>query len=280
MAFLRISKSTVSILLSLFTFDSVQQSERRQEMVSRIACKKGLVFVLAAMTILFCPAWSRSTDCPVCPDSYETDDAFWQAKHIAPFKDSLPQRHNFHDEGDQDWVVFDGFGGEWYTIETSDLGNATDTVLELYDTDGITPLLDPIDDGWIPPGERISWQCPKTGNYFLKVRQYDPKVFGADTDYDLRVYIPTMLDDTGTKKLRFFDKITRKALEGVCLQESHPLFRSRCSDQNGEAIIAAKKRNDAYPDVTIKRLGYKDILKSFTIKKDKNPEATISMEPY
>jgi hypothetical protein len=234
------------------------------------------VFMLAVMTILLCPAWSHSADCPICPDSYETDDAFWQAKHIT-INDSLPQLHSFHDEGDQDWVEFGGIKGEWYEMVTHDLGNATNTVSGLYGTDGITRLLLSNED-WTPQGrgEIISWKCPKTGIYFLKVRQSDPAAFGAETDYELRVYVPNQPVNKGVKEVCFYSSKTKQPLQDVCVQSNDSRFFATCSGPNGILCILAQKGSYA---VTAVKAGYVDFHGTITIKQGTNKTQKIGLKP-
>jgi hypothetical protein len=247
-------------------------------MMSPSTSKKGagFVFILAAMAVLLCPAWSRSADCPVCPDSYETDDAFWQAKHIT-MNDSLPQLHNFHDEGDHDWVEFGGIQGEWYEMVTHDLGNATNTVLELYNTDGITRLRS-CNDNWTPQGrgEVLSWKCPKTGTYFLKVRQFDPAFFGADTDYALRVYVPNQPLNTGIMEVYIYHSKTKQPLQDVCVQSNDPRFNATCTGPNGSLCIAAQKGTYA---VTVVKAGFRTKQCNITIKGGANSTKTMALKP-
>jgi hypothetical protein len=124
----------------------------------------------------------------VGPDVYEPDDTYSQAKPIV-LNNVAAQRHSFHDAGDQDWVMFYALSGETYTIEASHLASSCDAVLELYDTDGASRLASR-DNGISGEDEVLDWLCPADGVYYLKVAHYDPSVFGENTDYDLRVYVP------------------------------------------------------------------------------------------
>jgi hypothetical protein len=125
----------------------------------------------------------------VGPDVYEEDDGPSQANVIV-LNDVEAQRHTLHDDGDQDWVMFYGLSGETYTIEVSNLGARCDAVIELFRADGITPVVDPMDGGWLGEDEVLDWLCDADGIYYVMVRHYDSDVFGEDTEYDLQVYIP------------------------------------------------------------------------------------------
>ncbi|WP_322495786.1 M4 family metallopeptidase [Chloroflexus sp.] len=115
------------------------------------------------------------------PDAYEPDNTLATAK---PISVGVTQQHNFHAAGDQDWVYFDTVSGIEYTITTSHLGSRTDTVLELYNSSGA--LLASNDDysGW---ASRIIWTATANGRFFVKVRQYNSSVYGANTDYRLNL---------------------------------------------------------------------------------------------
>jgi Zn-dependent metalloprotease len=118
------------------------------------------------------------------PDSYEDDDTVAQANPITV--NGGPQTHNFHDAGDEDWVQFSTTAGISHVVETSNLGSRSDTVLELYDTDGVT-LLASDDDGGDGLASRIAWTAPADGTYYVRAHHFSSSVSGSDTNYDLQV---------------------------------------------------------------------------------------------
>jgi len=63
-------------------------------------------------------------------------------------------------------------------------------VIELYRADGITPVVDPKDDGGEGEDEVLEWICDADGVYYVKVRHYDRFASGENTEYDLQVYVP------------------------------------------------------------------------------------------
>ena len=138
--------------------------------------------------------------CPVAADSYEADNTSAYAHSIET--DGTWQMHNFHVERDQDWVKFIALPGITYTLATTNTGGHADTVLYLYDRDGIT-LLDSNDDdpdNW--PASRLNWQAPTAGTYYIKVEHWDPYAYGCTTGYGLsitpdrpiyRSYLPVIL---------------------------------------------------------------------------------------
>ena len=122
------------------------------------------------------------------PDVFEKDDTFGQSNVII-LNHETAQQHNFHDAGDADWVRFFALSGQTYTIETSHLDSRCDTVIELYDIDGITPLLKK-DVWYYGIDEILEWPCPRDGVYYVKITGYDSSVFGENTGYDLDLYEP------------------------------------------------------------------------------------------
>jgi hypothetical protein len=129
------------------------------------------------------------------PDRFENDDSYLSAS-VINIGDPQAQRHNFHDQGDQDWVKFYAVAGETYEIKVENLQSNCDAVLVLYDRDGTTRLTNPDppynegDLGLYGQNELISWQCPADGIYYVIVKEYTDTDFGPDTGYDLRVYHP------------------------------------------------------------------------------------------
>src|SRR5690606_15438002 len=81
------------------------------------------------------------------PDDAEGDNGDNGPGDAAPIStDGSAQSRNFCADpldntlGDQDWVRFSAVAGGTYTIQTSNLGVNSDTVLTLYDANGRTVL--------------------------------------------------------------------------------------------------------------------------------------------
>jgi uncharacterized protein YjiK len=125
------------------------------------------------------------------PDAYEDDDSLETADVIVTYDASYsdPQRHNFHDEDDQDWVKFYGLAGEIYNITTKNLESNCDTVIMIYDSKGTPLLADYEDEGVEGEDEYIPWSCLSDGLYYVMVKQYDSGIYGSNTGYDLEIYI-------------------------------------------------------------------------------------------
>ncbi len=91
-------------------------------------------------------------------------------------------------------MKFYALGGLIYEIKADNVGTSTDIVLELYDSDGITKLITADDSTVGQSEELITWTAQKTGIYYVRVKNYDPNVYGKRTNYDLKVYRPTAPD--------------------------------------------------------------------------------------
>jgi hypothetical protein len=122
-------------------------------------------------------------------DIYEVDDTFDQANVIG-LNGTLPQQHNFHDDGDQDWVKFYGIAGQVYEIKISDVGDDTDPAIELYAGDGTTLLEGPGSTGFEGDDELMNWTCPGNGIYYVRIFYKNPGGFGKNAGYDLEIYRP------------------------------------------------------------------------------------------
>ncbi|MEI6127845.1 MAG: hypothetical protein WCQ99_14965, partial [Pseudomonadota bacterium] len=146
------------------------------------------------------------------PDVYENDDTPDNATYI-PVSEA-PQQHNFHDAGDADWIKFYGSKDKEHAIAVGSAGLRCDAVLELYDSDGTT-LLERRNDRLEGSPEQIKWLCPKNGIYYIKVSNYDPQVFGEETDYELSLYFPTAPEGTGIITGTVIDNETKEPLDGV-----------------------------------------------------------------
>jgi hypothetical protein len=124
----------------------------------------------------------------ISPDSYEGDDTYSMAT-IITLNDLDVQPHSFHDVGDVDWVKFYGLSGQKYTIKASNLSVICDAIIELYDSDGTTRLVGPIDYADAGEDEFIPWNCTKNGIYYVKISN-DNSNFGENVKYDFKIYRP------------------------------------------------------------------------------------------
>ena len=130
------------------------------------------------------------------PDQYEVDDTFQEGNPIT-VDDPMAQAHNFHDASDEDWSYFTAVSGGTYKIFTENLADRCDTALELFGpwpggtgTPGLLVAED--DDSGAVPGASSIYAHLEAGRYYVRVHHFDGGVFGADTEYDLRVDLETI----------------------------------------------------------------------------------------
>jgi len=123
------------------------------------------------------------------PDDYENDDSDNEANVIV-INDTTSQYHNFAEASDADWVKFYGIAGQAYKIKASELSSICNVVIEIYDSVGAELPLELKNDGIAGEDEFLDWFCPKNGIYYVKIRNWNNNIFGANTKYDLEVYRP------------------------------------------------------------------------------------------
>jgi hypothetical protein len=141
-----------------------------------------LITILVSFSIAIVSAQAAIA---VEPDSHEPDDSVNQATLLTT--DGMFLRHNSHAQADEDWVRFFAAAGEELVIRAENLGVRSDLVITLFDTDGNQILV--AQDGPLAyQSEEIFWLVPADGTYFLRVNQFDPAVFGEETDFDLVIY--------------------------------------------------------------------------------------------
>ncbi|KPA19331.1 conserved hypothetical protein, secreted [Candidatus Magnetomorum sp. HK-1] len=122
-------------------------------------------------------------------DQYENDNTYTKAHYfVVSSPQQLPQSHNFHEMADVDWVIFHGFSGRTYEIWAIEPGSRCDIVLELFDTDGCTMLLnEPVDKRGMGMSEEINTYFQKDGLYHIKIYHSDQHIYGEDTNYKIHI---------------------------------------------------------------------------------------------
>lgn len=122
-----------------------------------------LVFAL-----LVSSGWQRAQG--AVADPFEPDDSFREARPLA--LDGSLQRHNFHVDGDNDWVSFTLRANDQLRLHTT---GTCDTYLYLYGSNGTTILAED-DDGGEGQNASIVFAARESGTYFGRVR-----LFGGGT---------------------------------------------------------------------------------------------------
>lgn len=149
-------------------------------------------------------------------DSTEPDDNYDTALTLST--DGVPVSRLFDIADDEDWFRFTATAGKTYELSTSGLGTGVDTILELYDLDGITLLVFDDNSGG-GMASRLEWQAPLTGTYFLRVIPSSGSVTGCDATYHLSIAKKSQLGDLSadrseeltTLNLVFYNKERRAA---------------------------------------------------------------------
>ena len=121
---------------------------------------------------------------PVLPgDAYEPDDTCAGATVIAT--DGVPQTHDFHRNGDEDWVKFQVVSGTAYALQTANPQYSANTQLALL-SNCDQPALQ-VDNNPFGLDARMVWWATYSGTAYLKTGNVPPTLFGAGTGYDLAV---------------------------------------------------------------------------------------------
>jgi murein DD-endopeptidase MepM/ murein hydrolase activator NlpD len=135
----------------------------------------------------------------ICPaDTLELNDDIYSASIIT--LDGVPVNLLFDIPEDQDWFWLPATAGAKYTIQTDNLAVGVDTILELYDTDGVT-LLTSDDNSGGGVASKLEWQAPQNGTYFFRVIPASGSAYGCSAGYELSViregdntiYLPVIL---------------------------------------------------------------------------------------
>ncbi|MBV7339647.1 right-handed parallel beta-helix repeat-containing protein [Chloroflexi bacterium TSY] len=113
-------------------------------------------------------------------DAYEDNDICDRASGIKT--DGTTQEHNFHTQGDTDWLRFDAEAGQQYRIEVQTRANSVaDVILEVYaECDG---SLEKKFEETFTPGVRLDMEAIQNGPLYLKIANFDPDIFGDEAVY-------------------------------------------------------------------------------------------------
>jgi hypothetical protein len=190
------------------------------------------------------------------PDIYENDNRHgYKSAQIIVVGDE-PQQHNFHKAGDVDWVKFYGLANTLYRIEVVNpredipIGSKCDAVIELYDSDG-TKRLDRKDDFREGERECLEFRPSKDGIYYVKLSNYSPDIYGADTEYGLKVFIPTAPGFPGILTGIVSDSVTKAPIRNAEVKTDN--MGSSLSNAKGSYTLIEEQGNWM---LTVNALGY------------------------
>jgi len=133
----------------------------------------------------------------LCPaDEREPDDTYDAAGVV--LVNGPPVRRVFDIPEDEDWFRLKAVAGGRYVVQTSNLAAGVDTVVQLYNLDGVT-LLASDDNSGGGAASRLEWRALLDGTYFLRVYRAPGSAYGCNAAYELNVdgvlhvYLPVLL---------------------------------------------------------------------------------------
>jgi hypothetical protein len=95
---------------------------------------------------------------------------------------------NIESFGDVDWFHFEAGGGQAFSFETLLDTGIEDTIVRLYDKDGVTQI-GTDDDGGIALASKLPWVAPSDGTYYIEVTGFKANI----GDYMLRIAASSLL---------------------------------------------------------------------------------------
>ncbi|MEA4907721.1 MAG: peptidoglycan DD-metalloendopeptidase family protein [Anaerolineaceae bacterium] len=117
-------------------------------------------------------------------DARDGGDNLFSAAAPIPLDQS--QSHNICGAGDEDWVSFEAVEGKSYQFNVQPMDGSTAVRIQLYDTDGASPLGEQRPDA-AGVAAQFSWIAPLEGTYYLRYSPIDASVYGSDVRYLARI---------------------------------------------------------------------------------------------
>lgn len=111
-------------------------------------------------------------------DVSEPDDDYYTATSIQP--DGTLWNQSLGVAQDEDWFKFEGTADSLYTLKTAGLATGVNTIIEIYDHDGVTLLTSEENSSL---ASQLQWAAPETGTYFVRLLQNDNNVYGCSSTY-------------------------------------------------------------------------------------------------
>lgn len=121
----------------------------------------------------------------ICPtDAAEPDDNYYVAHPL--MSDGIPLESLFDVEQDEDWYALHTEVDSTYEIQTLTLATDVDTIIRIYDADGVT-LLASDDNSGSGLSSHLRWSAPASDRFYLRVTQAPGSAFGCDANYEIVV---------------------------------------------------------------------------------------------
>ena len=168
------------------------------------------------------------------PDIYEPDNTEKQAS-IAIINDKKGQHHNFHEQSDEDWMVFYRKCDFAYTVEIDQVEENCDPEITIYKQDETGQLIsvDYKNDNIKNKGETLSLTCDKDKDdlYFIKISYFGDLISFEKTGYRFKLYHP-YAGSGAMIKGTIYDANLRT-----------PVFQARIETDNGGSAISSTNGN-------------------------------------
>lgn len=201
---------------------------------------------VAFITLLLAHSTARA-------DRFEPDDSPAAAR--ITIANDPPEPHTFGTPGDEDWFLFFALPDSPYTIRATSVSATCDVHLTLFKGDGVTTVPGGVVDVYgAGSSETLTTFSIPSDFYYVRLRNADPRVFGVDVSYAIRV--EKVLGVIGSARAISTDTVrveweVRPPLDFV----GWHVFRSTSSDpRNLVRINAAAIAPDQswYDDTTVK----------------------------
>lgn len=159
------------------------------------------------LSMILILAFTLGVYAQITPDDYESDNEIQFSNLIEV--GSTGQNHNFHEEGDVDWVKFYAFSktptgsDNPYNIEVVNMSTSCDVVIKLYKyTENGIEFEKKRNDKQNGENETLLWDaCLEDDYYFIKVYALEGTCDYSSqgyTDYQLKVTTPSAPEGTGS----------------------------------------------------------------------------------
>jgi sugar lactone lactonase YvrE len=140
---------------------------------------------------------STPTGPPPPGDPFEEDDACAVAR-VIPIT-GAKQSRTFHDVGDVDWLKFTAQAGKTYIIQVENKGANSDAIIALFDVCDQPPNSQT--NNSFGSTVTLEWDSTRNGDYYIRLQQFDPTLFGATANYEVSVILD-QIPPSAPKKLR------------------------------------------------------------------------------
>ena len=117
-----------------------------------------------------------------------TDDHPNSADNATPVEVGVSAQGELEYADDGDFFAFEATAGEYYQLDVT-LGTLGDSVLDIFDTDGI--WLNSNDDYGDSTASQLIWNAPSTGTYYAQVTSF----YAGTGTYTLSITISDITDD-------------------------------------------------------------------------------------